>query len=106
MPNDCMSRPFGEDGAVSPTHRRRARHDGLASSFHLLSMVIVCRAVIVSGRFAGVLTDRWEHYFWGGSITALAVFTSTIAAAPVGSSSPPGTSARVPGPIRSTAIMP
>ena len=75
---------------MEPDDRRlRSHYVRLAAAVFgvtALSMVIVCGAVIVSGWFAGVMTDRWERFFWAGAITAaLAVFTSAIAAAPVGS---------------------
>jgi MFS family permease len=50
-----------------------------------LAMAIVCGAVIVSGWFAGVMTDRYERFFWGGAITAaVAVFVLAVASMPFG----------------------
>jgi hypothetical protein len=37
---------------------------------YLLTMAIVCGAVIVSGWFAGVLYDPAERVFWAGAILA------------------------------------
>jgi arginine exporter protein ArgO len=50
-----------------------------------LGMAIICGAVIVSGWFAGVMTDRYERFFWGGAITAVvAVFVLAVASMPLG----------------------
>ena len=34
----------------------------------VLSMAIVCGAVIVSGWFAGVIEDQYERIFWAGAM--------------------------------------
>ena len=34
----------------------------------VLSMAIVCGAVIVSGWFAGVIEDQYERVFWAGAM--------------------------------------
>jgi MFS family permease len=50
-----------------------------------LAMAIVCGAIIVSGWFAGVMTDRYERFFWAGAITAaVAVFVLAAASMPLG----------------------
>jgi hypothetical protein len=49
-------------------------------------MAIVCGAIIVSGWFAGVMTDRYERFFWGGAMLAAAsVFVLAVASMPFGS---------------------
>ena len=50
-----------------------------------LVMAIICGAIIVSGWFAGVMTDRYERFFWGGAILAAAsVFVLAVASMPLG----------------------
>jgi MFS family permease len=51
-----------------------------------LVMAIICGAIIVSGWFAGVMTDRYERFFWGGAIlAAVSVFVLAVASMPFGS---------------------
>lgn len=48
-------------------------------------MAIICGAIIVSGWFAGVMTDRYERFFWGGAVLAAAsVFVLAVASMPFG----------------------
>ena len=50
-----------------------------------LVMAIICGAVIVSGWFAGVMTDRYERFFWGGAVlAAVSVFMLAVASMPFG----------------------
>ena len=49
-------------------------------------MAIICGAIIVSGWFAGVMTDRYERFFWGGAVlAAVSVFALAVASMPFGS---------------------
>ena len=51
-----------------------------------LTMAIICGAIIVSGWFAGVMTDAYERFFWGGAVlAAVAVFVLAVASMPFGS---------------------
>ena len=45
-----------------------------------LTMAIVCGAVIVSHWFAGVLDDRFERFFWAGSIAGFLMVVAFAAA--------------------------
>jgi hypothetical protein len=48
-------------------------------------MAIICGAIIVSGWFAGVMTDRYERFFWGGAVlAAVSVFVLAVASMPFG----------------------
>jgi hypothetical protein len=53
-----------------PLRSHYERHAAVVFGVTALSMVIVCGAVVVSGWFPGVMTDRWERLFWAGAITA------------------------------------
>ena len=62
------------------------RHAALTFLAAGLIMAVICGGIIVSGWFAGVMTDRYERFFWGGAITAgVAVFTLAVASMPFGS---------------------
>lgn len=51
-------------------------------------LAIICAAIIVSGWFAGAMTDRYERFFWAGAVLALvAVLILLIGANPGGRSS-------------------
>lgn len=57
----------------------------LALGIAVLALSIVCGAVIVSGWFAGVITDRYERVFWAGAVLGgLAVPVLAAAAWPGG----------------------
>lgn len=67
--------------------RRRAELERHASTLFVgavLTMAIVCGAVIVSGWFAGVLVDSWERLFWAGFVLSLVMVTVFAAAAAPG----------------------
>lgn len=68
--------------------RRRAeleRHAAVLFVGAVLTMAIVCGAVIVSGWFAGVLVDSWERVFWAGALLGgLTVAVFAAAAVPSG----------------------
>ena len=50
-----------------------------------LVMAIICGAIIVSGWFAGIMTDRYERFFWGGAVlAAVSVFVLAVASMPFG----------------------
>jgi len=71
------------------SHRRfrshYERHALGAFAVTALVMAVVCGAIIVSGWFAGVMTDRYERFFWAGAIlAAVAVFVLAVASMPFG----------------------
>jgi arginine exporter protein ArgO len=83
-----MSADVDEAMTVSDERLLRShyeRHAMGALTVTALSMSIICGAVIVSGWFAGAMTDRYERFFWLGAITAaVAVFVLAAASMPFG----------------------
>jgi MFS family permease len=66
-----------------PARRRTELERHAAALFvgAVLTVGIVCGAVIVSGWFAGVLVDSWERLFWAGFVTGIVMVAVFAAAA-------------------------
>ncbi len=75
-----------DDAAARELRSHYERHAVTSFLVAGLIMAIICGAIIVSGWFAGVMTDRYERFFWGGAVMAgVAVLVLAVASMPFGS---------------------
>lgn len=82
-----MAEPRPEEADARALRSHYERHALGALTVTGLTMAVICGGVIVSGWFAGVMTDRYERFFWAGAITAaVAVFVLAVASMPFGAS--------------------